>query len=76
MKIVYLVCILTLSGCTTYQVGMTYQNNIDEVENPLGIIRGEKIWSEHFSGACEHISSIPQVDDFITLDHCGVYYTF
>jgi len=72
------VIILLLSGCSTIQVGLTYQASVDEeiMENPLAVIRGEQQFSEHFSGACEHISSVPMVDDLITFNHCGFFYSF
>lgn len=72
MRLISLV--LLLSGCA-FSVGLTYTAD-DEIETPLGVIRGDRQFSEHFYGSCEHISSAFEKDDVVSLDHCGIFYEF
>jgi len=75
LRAVIIGMVLILNGCAV-SVGLTYIPHDTEIEQPLGVIRGEAQFSEHFSGACEHISSAFMPDDVINLDHCGLFYTF
>jgi len=70
------ILVLLLFGCgTKFSVGLTYTNH-DEIKNPLGVVRADNQFSEHWGGACEHISSAFETHDVIALDHCGIFYTF
>ncbi len=69
--------VLIISACTTVQVGLTYiPHSQDEVEEPLGVVRLDRKFSEHWVGSCEHISSAFTRNDRISLDHCGIFYEF
>ena len=67
-----------LSGCgTKASLGLTtILNDDDGIDEPLGVIRLNKGITEHTSIECEHISSAFTSEDVLTLDHCGVFYTF
>ena len=68
---------LFLFGCASYGAGMSVHNGPDEnFENPLGVVRAATQFNDYFEGFCEHISSIPMVDDVISINHCGVLFNF
>ena len=72
-----LIIVVLLSGCASYGVGVSVHNGPDEnFENPLGIVRGATQYNEYIEGFCEHISSIPMVDDTFWINHCGALLIF
>ncbi len=75
MKAVVIGMVLILNGCAV-GVGLTYIPHTTEVDQPLGVIRLDREFSEHFTGSCEHISSAFVSEDLLTLDHCGMFYYF
>ncbi len=73
-----LIAVFGLSSCgTKVSVGLTYiPHNQDVVDEPLGVLRLSKDFTEHISVECEHISSAFEAHDVIALDHCGIFYEF
>jgi len=61
---------ILLQGCSTF-IGVAYHLDIDNPEysgsNPLLVIR-----SEYKNGFCEHISSIPDIEEGYGLNMCGM----
>ena len=66
-----------LSGCgTKVSIGLTAIPHNTEIDQPLGVVRVRKDFTEHISGECEHISSAFTAHDVVALDHCGFFYNF
>ena len=77
MRALALFIVVLLSGCASYGIGMSVHTGPDEYfENPLGVVRGSTQFNDYVEGFCEHISSIPMIDDIITINHCGVMFNF
>lgn len=70
--------LLLLAGCNdiNIKVGVSFSDENGgapdvDLPNPLGIIRGEYETERGNIGFCEHISSLPKVEEGSGLNHCG-----
>jgi len=77
VKAVIIGIVIILSGCgTKVSLGLTGIMHSTEIDEPLGVVRIRKDFTEKISGECEHISSAFVAHDVATLDHCGFFYNF
>ena len=78
MKTLLLIAgLIFLTACTRIGVGVSVHNGETKYfENPLGVVRFEQRFNDNIDSFCEHISSIPMVDDIIVINHCGFMYNF
>ena len=70
-----IIILLFLNGCAV-SIGLTYIPHDTEIEQPLGVLRLSRDFTENISGECEHLSSAFTAHDVVTLDHCGIFYNF
>jgi len=74
LKIIFI--IFLLSGCTVYGGLSAHTEHYDKpeiqgMENPIGIIRGEIPLNNTTKIFCEHLSSIPTYEQGYGFNHCG-----
>ena len=69
---------MVLTGCNDIAVkaGLSFSDEPAggpevDLPNPLGIIRGEYETEQGNTLFCEHISSLPKVEEGAGLNHCG-----
>ena len=67
-----------MSGCSVYFGAAMHHEKWDSPEhhipNPIGIIGGEYKADEHVTLYCEHLSSIPYIEQGAGINLCGFRY--